>query len=69
LPQVFYSEEYTFFGHSPGGTWHGKDVAVVLWVVGHLWVSVSILAASVGIVACVRGRAFRQKKLVSYQLV
>ncbi|KAH7345805.1 nucleotide-diphospho-sugar transferase [Pyrenochaeta sp. MPI-SDFR-AT-0127] len=30
LPQVFYSEEYTFFGHSPGGTWHGSDVAMVL---------------------------------------
>nr|POE77836.1 inositol phosphoceramide mannosyltransferase 3 [Quercus suber] len=32
LPQVFYSEEYTFFGHSPGGTWHEGDVAVVLCV-------------------------------------
>lgn len=30
LPQQLYSEEFTFFGHSPGGTWHGKDVAVVL---------------------------------------
>lgn len=35
LPQEFYSEEYTFFGHSPGGTWHGQDVAVVLWFVAH----------------------------------
>jgi mannosyltransferase OCH1-like enzyme len=33
LPQEFYSEKYTFFGHRPGGTWHGKDVAVVLWFV------------------------------------
>ncbi|SMY29113.1 unnamed protein product [Zymoseptoria tritici ST99CH_1A5] len=31
LPRDFYSEEYTFFGHSPGGTWHGQDVATVLW--------------------------------------
>ena len=38
LPLPFYSEEYTFFGHSQGGTWHGKDVAVVLWIVAHPWV-------------------------------
>jgi hypothetical protein len=30
LPQIFYSEKYTFFGHSPGGTWHESDVATVL---------------------------------------
>jgi hypothetical protein len=35
LPQEFYSEEFTFFGHSPGGTWHEDDVAVVLWFVAH----------------------------------
>ena len=33
LPRDFYSEKYTFFGHSPGGTWHGEDVAIVLWLV------------------------------------
>lgn len=37
LPLPFYSEEYTFFGHSPGGTWHGDDVKVVLWLVDHPW--------------------------------
>lgn len=37
LPQEFYSEAYTFFGHSPGGTWHGKDVAVILWLVDRPW--------------------------------
>jgi hypothetical protein len=43
LPQEFYSEEFTFFGHSPGGTWHEDDVAVVLWFVAHpvtFWVLV-----------------------------
>lgn len=35
LPPEFYSEEYTFFGHSPGGTWYGGDVAFVMWVVDH----------------------------------
>lgn len=38
LPRIFYSEEYTFFGHSPGGTWHGGDVGVVLWLVDRPWV-------------------------------
>ncbi|USP72740.1 glycosyltransferase family 32 protein [Curvularia clavata] len=26
LPQIFYSEEYTFFGHSPGGPAYGSSV-------------------------------------------
>jgi hypothetical protein len=43
LPQIYYSEQYTFFGHSPGGTWHGGDVAVVLWFVGKPWVLLVIL--------------------------
>lgn len=38
LPLEFYSEEYSFFGHSPGGTWHGNDVAVILWLVAQPWV-------------------------------
>lgn len=38
LPMEFYSEEYTFFGHSPGGTWYEGDVAAVLWIADHLWV-------------------------------
>lgn len=38
LPEDFYSETYTFFGHSPGGTWHGDDVAVILWIVAHPWI-------------------------------
>ena len=38
LPDDFYSETYTFFGHSPGGTWHGDDVAVILWLVAHPWI-------------------------------
>lgn len=42
LPQQFYSEEYTFFGHSPGGTWHGKDVAVALWFVERPWIFVLV---------------------------
>lgn len=62
LPQVFYSEEYTFFGHSPGGTWHGSDVAVVLWFVDKPWVLLCIfgscLMMSLGVV---RGMRLRRK--------
>ncbi|KJX93058.1 hypothetical protein TI39_contig4426g00002 [Zymoseptoria brevis] len=62
LPQVFYSEEYTFFGHSPGGTWHGQDVATVLWFVAHpvvFWVLV--IATLVGF--CVAPRLWKQRKI------
>jgi len=37
LPEEFYAEKYTSFGHSPGGTWYGKDVAVVLWLIDRPW--------------------------------
>ncbi|KAH6639841.1 nucleotide-diphospho-sugar transferase [Boeremia exigua] len=47
LPQIFYSEEFTFFGHSPGGTWHGGDVAVVLWCVERPWVVLGFLASCI----------------------
>ena len=47
LPQEFYSEEYTFFGHSPGGTWHEGDVAVVLWFVARPWVVVVVLLCGI----------------------
>lgn len=60
LPQIFYSEQYTFFGHSPGGTWHGSDVAVILWFVGHPWAIASVLASLVGaVVITIRRRAKR----------
>ncbi|KAH8689462.1 nucleotide-diphospho-sugar transferase, partial [Talaromyces proteolyticus] len=33
LPSMFYSDSnYQFFGHRPGGSWHGKDVAFVAWI-------------------------------------
>lgn len=46
-----YSEEYTFFGHSPGGTWHEGDVAVVLWFVAHPWLV--MLIAVVVMIGCI----------------
>jgi mannosyltransferase OCH1-like enzyme len=61
LPQEFYSEKYTFFGHSPGGTWHGKDVAVILWLVDRPWIFVLLptLAAIVFIFYMRRRRSWR----------
>ncbi|KNG45549.1 mannosyl phosphorylinositol ceramide synthase sur1 [Stemphylium lycopersici] len=51
LQRIFYSEEFTFFGHKPGGTWHGGDVAVVLWLVEHPWALASLAAAFFGTLA------------------
>ncbi|PSN63465.1 hypothetical protein BS50DRAFT_679730 [Corynespora cassiicola Philippines] len=56
LPQIFYSEEYTFFGHSPGGTWHGSDVAVILWLVDRLWVVIGFTIAFVGTLVAILKR-------------
>jgi mannosyltransferase OCH1-like enzyme len=47
LPKEFYSEQYTFFGHTPGGTWHEGDVAVVLWFVARPWVVIVVLLCGI----------------------
>jgi len=52
LTQQFYSEEYTFFGHSAGGTWHGKDVANVLWFVDRPWVVVLVPTLAFVVLMC-----------------
>ncbi|PNS13846.1 hypothetical protein CAC42_1337 [Sphaceloma murrayae] len=44
LPEAFYSEQYTFFGHSPGGTWYGSDVMVITWIVDRVWIFLSLFA-------------------------
>ena len=46
LPEEFYAEKYTFFGHSPGGTWYGADVAFVLWLIDRPWLFVLVPATS-----------------------
>lgn len=53
LPLEFYSEEFSFFGHHPGGTWHGKDVAVVLWFVAHPWILLLVPLITVPIIVYV----------------
>jgi hypothetical protein len=50
LPEIYYSEKYTFFGHSPGDTWLGGDVAVVLWCIKHIWVLLGFAVALAAIV-------------------
>jgi hypothetical protein len=54
LPKEFYSEEYTFFGHSQGGTWHGKDVETILWLLDRRWIvlGISALLAGLGVFFC-----------------
>jgi inositol phosphorylceramide mannosyltransferase catalytic subunit len=56
LPQIFYSEQYTFFGHRPGGTWHGKDVFVVLWFVDRPGVFLLLVCTVLSIVVVVAKR-------------
>ncbi|KAF2222537.1 nucleotide-diphospho-sugar transferase [Elsinoe ampelina] len=60
LPEMFYSEKYTFFGHSPGGTWYGNDVMVVLWVIDRLWIiAVVAVTGTLGFVAWAQRRRLR----------
>ncbi|CAK1358817.1 unnamed protein product [Cercospora beticola] len=59
LPLKFYSEEYTFFGHSPGGTWHEDDVAVVLWLVDRPLLVVGL--AALALLACVSLGLYRRR--------
>ena len=57
LPRQFYSEEYTFFGHRKGGTWHGKDVTTVLWVIERPWVVLFVIGpAAAGVYTWARRR-------------
>ena len=66
LPQEFYSEQYTFFGHSPGGTWHEDDVVVVLWFVAHPWVVVLIASSLVGGFVAFVYKRWKRKRLAGY---
>lgn len=67
LPQIFYSEEYTFFGHTSGGTWYGSDVAVVLWLVEKPWISLCILVGCLLVtLGAVKGLRLRR---TTYELV
>jgi mannosyltransferase OCH1-like enzyme len=50
LPQEFYSEQYTFFGHSPGGTWHEGDVGVFVWLIDRPWVGIVVISLLLAIV-------------------
>lgn len=68
LPQEFYSEKYTFFGHSSGGTWHGQDVAVVLWLVDRPWV-VALVATALILSCVVGGLRWRKHKRRGYKYV
>ena len=65
LPLEFYSEEYTFFGHSPGGTWHGDDVAVVLWLVDRPWVLILVVITMLSASIVVARRRRRKTWLTS----
>jgi hypothetical protein len=66
LPPEFYSEQYTFFGHSPGGTWHEDDVAVVLWFVAHPLVAILIASSVVGGCIAFAYKRWKRKRRAGY---
>jgi mannosyltransferase OCH1-like enzyme len=67
LPQIFYSEEYTFFGHRPGGSWHGDDVFVVVWVWERLWGVLGTALVFVAVMFGLRRMRMRRMKRVAYE--
>ena len=69
LPQKFYSEEYTFFGHTPGGTWHGEDVAVVLWLVDHPLIFWMVMTTMVGSCLLLTVRMRRRSRTCRVQMI
>jgi mannosyltransferase OCH1-like enzyme len=67
LPQIFYSEEYTFFGHRPGGSWHGDDVVVVVWMWKRLRVVLLVALLFVGVLLGARRMGIKRIKRIAYQ--
>jgi mannosyltransferase OCH1-like enzyme len=62
LPPMFYSRsEHSFFEHGHGSTWHGYDVAVVLWIYRHL-IGLCVAGLGVAIVLRIWKRAKQHRK-------
>jgi mannosyltransferase OCH1-like enzyme len=71
LPQMFYSEEYSFFGHLPGGSWHGNDAFVVVWIWERRWSVLGVLfvlGAGVFAIQKVRLRRRNMQRMASTKL-
>ena len=49
--ETHYEDTYGFFYHHEGGSWHGRDMAVIFWV-GQHWLVVTVLGLWVGIGIC-----------------
>ena len=61
LPPIFYSDEYTFFGHRPGGSWHGDDAVVIVWLWERRWAV--LVAALIFVIIGVRLHRARMKRI------
>ncbi|OGM46739.1 hypothetical protein ABOM_005071 [Aspergillus bombycis] len=49
LPSMMYdTTAYSFFGHAPGSTWHGNDVAIVSYIYKH-WREICLGAVGIGL--------------------
>ena len=45
--ETHYEDTYGFFYHHEGGSWHGRDMAVIFWV-GQHWLVVTVLGSRGG---------------------
>lgn len=63
LPASMYSEELQFFGHRPGGTWYGWDVALVVWIGRHWYLPVLCVLVVVAIICLMATRQSRARLL------
>lgn len=47
VDEEHFGNSYGFFNNTDGGTWHGKDVEVILWM-GRHWLAVTVLGFMIG---------------------
>ena len=66
LPEQFYSQDpgYTFFGHSPGGTWYGDDAHFIMWVLDRPWIIVLVVGTPMALWASL---AVRRRRAVVWK--
>lgn len=67
LPPIFYSEEYTFFGQRPGGSWQGNDAFVVTWIWERLRAVLVVALAFVTVIFVARRVRIKKVKTMAYR--
>jgi inositol phosphorylceramide mannosyltransferase catalytic subunit len=52
--ETHYQDTFGFFYNHEGGSWHGRDMAVIFWM-GQHWLMVTVLGVGAGIGVCLAG--------------